>query len=71
MSQRPWVILSVLVILAATTRAWPHSVGVSGIHVMDWHSETVSRVVSPSFSWNNLGVTVLSRHGEIDVVGLK
>ena len=60
MSKRPWAIVPALVILAATPRAWPHSVGVSGTHVMDWHSETVSRVVSPSFSWNNLGVTVLS-----------
>lgn len=60
MSKHLFEMLLALVVLATTIDAWSHSAGVSGSHVMDWHSQSVSRVVSPSFSWNNLGVTVLS-----------
>jgi hypothetical protein len=60
MSGRPWALLATLASVAAASVASPHSIGVSGTHVMDWHGETVSRVVSASFSWNNLGATVLS-----------
>src|SRR5262245_21450401 len=59
MSNRAFAMVPAVLIIAVTTHAWSHSIGVSGTHVMDWHSETVSRVGSPSFSWNNLGVTVL------------
>lgn len=49
----------VIAALVAAGTAWGHGSGVSGSHVMDWHGPTVSRVVSPSFGWNNLGATVL------------
>jgi hypothetical protein len=40
--------------------SYPHSTAVSGSHTFDWHNESISRIVAPSFSWNNLGVTVLT-----------
>ena len=59
MGRRLWPIAGAFVLLAAANGAWPHGVGAGGTHVMDWSSETVSRVVSPAFGWNNLGATVL------------
>ena len=46
------------VMLFTATNARPHDAGVGGSHVMDWHSQTVARVVSTASSWNNLGATV-------------
>ena len=58
------------VVLFTATHARPHGAGVSGSHVMDWHSQTVSRVVSTSSSWNNLGATVaVSTAGKRVAVG--
>lgn len=53
----------VLLLAAAPTR--PHAVGTSGPAVLDWHNQHISRVVSPSYSWNNLGVTALNAAGEV------
>ena len=41
-----------------------HGTGVTGTHVFDWHSERIARIVSPGFSWNNLGRTVIALPGE-------
>lgn len=55
------VIAAVAILFAAA--ASPHGNGVSGTHLFDWHNETVARVVSPGFSWNNLGGTVIATPG--------
>ncbi|MCZ6617925.1 MAG: CehA/McbA family metallohydrolase [Gammaproteobacteria bacterium] len=64
MSNRRFKILPGAVLMFTATSVFPHGAGVTGSHVMDWHSETVSRVVSPSYSWNNLGVTMIVAAGE-------
>lgn len=70
MSKRIFKLLLPGVVLFTATNTWPHGAGVSGSHVMDWHSQTVSRVVSPSYSCNNLGVTVfVSAPGDRVAVG--
>ena len=70
MSKRISKLLLSSVVLLAATNARPHGAGVGGSHVMDWHSQTVSRVVSTASSWNNLGATVaVSTAGETVAVG--
>ncbi len=48
--------------------AWSHGTGVTGTHVLQWHNDTVARVVSPSYSWNNLGVTSIAASGGVTTV---
>ena len=53
--------LAVLLLATCPRFAWSHSTSTAGIHVFDWHSATVSRVVSSAYSWNNFGYTVFFR----------
>ncbi|MCZ6890393.1 MAG: hypothetical protein O7H39_18035, partial [Gammaproteobacteria bacterium] len=45
--------------LVCAASSWPHNTGTRGTHVLGWHNDTVARVVAPSFSWNNLGTTII------------
>ncbi len=40
--------------------ATAHNSSVSGTHLLDYHSDTISRVLAPGFSWNNLGGTAIT-----------
>jgi hypothetical protein len=42
-----------------------HGVGTTGPAQLDWHTAQIPRVVSASYSWNNLGVTALGAAGEV------
>ena len=53
---------------AAVARLRPHAVGTSGPALLDWHNEHIARVVSASYSWNNLGVTAINAAGEVVTV---
>jgi hypothetical protein len=57
--------VSAAALLLFAAPAWPHPLGTSGPALLDWHTEQISRVVSASYSWNNLGVTTLGSAGEI------
>lgn len=47
-----------------------HEIGPTGVQAIDWHSKTISRVVSPFISMIDLGVTVVGGVGKrIDVDG--
>ena len=46
----------------------PHAVGTSGPALLDWHNEHIARVVSASYSWNNLGVTAINAAGAVITV---
>ena len=50
------------------TPAHPHAIGTSGTAVLDWHNDHIARVVSVSYSWNNLGVTSINAAGEVVTV---
>ena len=54
--------------LLTTGPLWAHGVGTGGPAVLDWHTAEVRRVVSGSYSWNNLGVTALGTAGEVVTV---
>ena len=56
------------VLLLTTVPAWPHAIGTSGPALLDWHNEHIARVVSASYSWNNLGVTVINAAGGVVTV---
>ena len=43
----------------------PHGVGPLGMHVLDWHTDELSRVVTAARSMGNLGLTVLGSTGEV------
>jgi hypothetical protein len=53
----------------AAAPIYPHALGTSGPALLDWHNQHISRVVSASYSWNNLGVTALNAAGEVVTVG--
>src|SRR6185503_288727 len=65
--ERRWILppLTAALLLTASVPVFPHALGTSGAAVLDWHNEHISRVVSASYSWNNLGVTVLGAAGEV------
>ncbi|MDX1440499.1 MAG: hypothetical protein R3284_11410, partial [Rubricoccaceae bacterium] len=43
-----------------------HGTGATGANTLDWHTEVVSRVVSPESTWNNLGIgTIFSPPGNV------
>ena len=70
MSKRISKLLLPGVVLFTAISARSHDAGVGGSHVMDWHNQTVSRVVSTASSWNNLGETVAgSDPGESVAIG--
>ena len=54
-----------LLLLLQTAPSYPHAIGTSGPAVLDWHNEHIARVVSASYSWNNLGVTAINAAGEV------
>ena len=58
-----------LAAIAFSGQARAHGDGVTGTHVHDWHSNTIARVVSPSYSWNNLGETFIAGNGTDADVG--
>ena len=60
-------VVSILLLLAAAPTR-PHAIGTSGPALLDWHNQHISRVVSASYSWNNLGVTALNAAGEVVTV---
>jgi|TARA_B100000315_G_scaffold247427_1_gene276095 hypothetical protein len=63
--------IRVLVLLASvtTTEAFAHGDGVTGTHLFDWHNQSISRVVSPSYSWNNLGESMITSIGSVEYLG--
>ena len=60
--------LNAALLLLLSAPAWPHPVGTSGPALLDWHTEQIARVVSPSYSWNNLGVGALGAAGEVATI---
>jgi len=43
-----------------------HGTGATGVNLLDWHTETISRVVAPESTWNNFGIgTVFSPPGKV------
>jgi hypothetical protein len=61
---RLWLAAAVVVPLYSAM-ASAHGVGANGLKALSWHSETISRVVSSDYSWNNLGVTAISASGAL------
>ena len=65
--RRKWILCAA--VLLAARPAHPHGVGTNGAAVLDWRTPEIARVVSPSTSWNNLGVTSIGEAGEVVTVG--
>mgnify|MGYP003340700588 CR=1 FL=1 len=53
-------LLGILCLLFLPAHLAAHNTSVSGTHLVDYHNDTIERVVAPGFSWNNLGGTALT-----------
>lgn len=55
-----FILFLLAALIVPTQQVCAHGAGVSGNHIVDWHSETVSRVIFPGWAWNNLGATSIA-----------
>ena len=63
----------VALLLVYQPNALSHGVGARGANTLDWHTEDISRVVSPEATWGNLGVCCSwsSSSIAVDLSGIK